>query len=148
MTPAEGPANSGSMYAVRSAMGRNRKGLNVQRFVGRLAKAKAVSNGPLYGVVELQFETRGMSCYSVFLKLYAGSSRVDVSVRFHKESVWEPENVYISLPFTSGLPDAETLWLDKAGAPSVRGSTSCRERCWTTTAFRRGWLLREKTELS
>lgn len=117
VTPAEGPANSGSMYAVRSAMGRNRKGLNVQRFVGRLAKAKAVSNGPLYGVVELQFETRGMSCYSVFLKLYAGSSRVDVSVRFHKESVWEPENVYISLPFTSGLPDAEALWLDKAGAP-------------------------------
>ncbi|WP_212979528.1 glycoside hydrolase family 38 N-terminal domain-containing protein [Paenibacillus azoreducens] len=108
---------SGSMYAVRSAMGRNRKGLNVQRSAGRLAKAKIISNGPLFGVVELQFETRGMSCYSVFLKLYATSCRVDVSVRFHKDSVWEPENVYISLPFTSGMPHDETLWLDKAGAP-------------------------------
>lgn len=117
VTPADGPVNPGSMYAVRSSMGRNRKGMNVQRSAGRLTKAKAVSNGPLYGAVELQFETLGMSCYSVFLKLHAASSRVDVSVRFHKNSVWEPENVYISLPFTSGMPHAETLWLDKAGAP-------------------------------
>ncbi|WP_237392005.1 glycoside hydrolase [Paenibacillus dendrobii] len=116
-TPAVGPVTSSTMYAARSGMGRNRKGLNVQRSTGRMVKAKAVSNGPLFGVVELQFETRGMSCYSVFLKLYATSGRVDASVRFHKDSVWEPENVYISLPFTSGSTDAETLWLDKAGGP-------------------------------
>ncbi|NYE03491.1 hypothetical protein F4694_000210 [Bacillus niacini] len=98
-------------------MGRNRKGLNVQRSVGRLVKAKALSSGPLYGVVELQFEINGMSYYSLLLKLHASCSRVDVAVRFHKDSVWEPENVYISLPFTSGEKKDETLWLDKAGAP-------------------------------
>ncbi|GIP28668.1 hypothetical protein J23TS9_37980 [Paenibacillus sp. J23TS9] len=116
-TPAVDSTNPGSQYAVRSGMGRNRKGVNVQRTSGRLVKAKAVSNGPLFGVVELQFETRGMSYYSVFLKLHATCSRVDSAVRLHKDSVWEPENVYISLPFTSGSPDDETLWLDKAGAP-------------------------------
>lgn len=117
LTPAVDPKNPSSIFTARASMGRNRKGLNVQRSAGRLVKAKAVSSGPLYGVVELQFETRGMSYYSLFLKLYATSSRVDVAVRFHKDSVWEPENVYISLPFTSGAPDGETLWLDKAGAP-------------------------------
>ncbi|MCJ8012720.1 glycoside hydrolase [Paenibacillus sp. KQZ6P-2] len=117
ITPTDGPATPASIYAVRSRMGRNRKGLNVERSAGRLVKAKAISNGPLFGVVELQFESRGMSCYSVYLKLYAASSRVDAAVRFHKDSVWEPENVYISMPFTSGASDDETLWLDKAGAP-------------------------------
>ncbi|MDR0267683.1 hypothetical protein [Paenibacillus sp.] len=115
-TKTDGQADPGSIYAVRSGMGRNRKGLNVNRSAGRLVKAKIASNGPLFGVMELQFETHGMSFYSVFLKLYAASSRVDVAVRFHKDSVWEPENVYISLPFTSGVPNGETLWLDKPGA--------------------------------
>ncbi|MDQ6417955.1 glycoside hydrolase [Paenibacillus sp. LHD-117] len=117
VTPAADPRNPSSMYSARSTMGRNRKGLNVQRSIGRLVKARAVSSGPLYGVVELQFETSGMSYYSLFLKLHATSSRVDVAVRFHKDSVWDPENVYISLPFTSGELNEETLWLDKAGAP-------------------------------
>lgn len=116
LTPAADPKNPGSIFAARSTMGRNRKGLNVQRSVGRLVLAKAVSNGPLYGEVELQFEAPGMSYYSLFLKLYATCSRVDIAVRLHKNSVWEPENVYISLPFTSGAHNNETLWLDKAGA--------------------------------
>ncbi|GHH99832.1 glycoside hydrolase [Neobacillus kokaensis] len=117
LTPAVDPKNPSSIFTARSTMGRNRKGLNVKRSVGRLKKTKAVSSGPLYGVVELQFEVSGMSYYSLFLKLYTNSSRVDVAVRLHKDSVWEPENVYISLPFTSGAKDNETLWLDKAGAP-------------------------------
>ncbi len=43
--------------------------------------------------------------------------RVDVAVRLHKDSVWEPENVYLSLPFTAGAH--EQLWLAKAGALEV-----------------------------
>ncbi|NOU71229.1 glycoside hydrolase [Paenibacillus sp. LMG 31458] len=116
VTPAVDPINPSSIYTARSSMGRNRKGLNVKRSAGRLLKAKAVGSGPLYGVVELQFQTPGMSYYSLFLKLYATINRVDVAVRFHKDSVWEPENVYISLPFTNGSLDNETLWLDKSGA--------------------------------
>lgn len=117
LTPAADPKDPNSIFTVRNSMGRNRKGLNVQRSVGKIVKVKAVSNGPLYGVLELQYELNGVSYYSLFMKLYATSSRVDVSVRFHKDSVWEPENVYISLPFTSGAPKEETLWFDKAGAP-------------------------------
>jgi hypothetical protein len=37
---------------------------------------------------------------------------VDAYVRLHKHSLWEPENLYLALPFG----DREA-WLDKAGAP-------------------------------
>ncbi|NGP45949.1 glycoside hydrolase [Bacillaceae bacterium SIJ1] len=116
VTPATDPKHSGSVFTARSTMGRNRKGLNVQRSVGQLVKARALANGPLFGTVELQFEVDGMSYYSLFLKVYASSSRVDVAVRLHKESVWEPENVYISLPFMTSTKQDETLYFDKAGA--------------------------------
>lgn len=37
--------------------------------------------------------------------------KISVDFRLHKESVWEPENVYLSLPFAG-----EENYLDKAGA--------------------------------
>lgn len=102
--------------SARGSMGRNRKGINVRRSAGRLTNVKLLDNGPLFGAVELQFELPGVSYYSLFLKVYATVNRVDVAVRLHKDSVWEPENVYFSLPFTTGLEDEETLWIEKAGA--------------------------------
>ncbi|MFS0723131.1 glycoside hydrolase [Paenibacillus sp. 1P07SE] len=99
---------------VRRIMGRNRKGMNVQRSIGRLCGVKEIANGALYAVVELTYEVEGMSHYSLFLKVYRGQPRVDVSVRMHKMSIWEPENVYVSLPFLR--KDNGELWFDKAGA--------------------------------
>lgn len=99
---------------VRRIMGRNRKGMNVQRFTGQLSGVKTITNGAIYAIVELTYQVEGMSHYSLFLKVYKGQPRVDVSVRMHKTSVWEPENVYISLPFLR--EDNGELWLEKAGA--------------------------------
>lgn len=104
----------GDQMTVRRIMGRNRKGMNVQRFAGRLGGVKEIAKGPLYATVELTYTVEGMTHYSLFLKVYAGLPRVDVSVRMHKTSVWEPENVYISLPFAG--EDSGQLWLEKAGA--------------------------------
>lgn len=112
VTPASGVAQ---MAEVRRRMGRNRKGVDVNRSSGRLAGVAEIANGKIYGVVELIYKVEGMSYFSLFLKVYAGSPRVDVSVRMHKDSVWEPENVYISLPLRIGAAP-EQLWLEKAGA--------------------------------
>ncbi|MGZ9585625.1 glycoside hydrolase family 38 N-terminal domain-containing protein [Paenibacillus marinisediminis] len=105
----------GQMAEVRRKMGRNRKGIDVKRSSGCLCGVKEVTNGKLYGVVELTYKIEGMSYFSLFLKVYTNSPRVDVSVRMHKESVWEPENVYIALPLRTGKAQ-EQLWLEKAGA--------------------------------
>ncbi len=103
------------MADVRRRMGRNRKGLDVKRSIGRFVGVKDITNGPLYGVVELLYEIEGMSYFSLLLKVYRESARVDVAVRMHKDSVWDPENVYISMPFTSSNQMSSELWVEKAG---------------------------------
>ncbi|SDW76730.1 glycoside hydrolase [Paenibacillus sp. CF384] len=102
------------MADVRRIMGRNRKGINVQRSIGELIGVREITNGAIYGVVELTYQIKGISYFSLFLKVYCGQPRVEVSVRMHKDSVWDPENVYISLPFSNGA-DSE-LWFEKAGS--------------------------------
>lgn len=104
----------GDQMNVRRIMGRNRKGMNVRRSAGTLSGVKAITDGPLYAIAELLYEVDGMSHYSLFLKVYKDRPRTDVSVRMHKTSVWEPENVYVSLPFVR--KDGGELWFEKAGA--------------------------------
>ena len=98
----------------RTRMGRNRKGEAVRRTAGRMTAVNRVEQGPLMATVELIFETDGIDFYSVFVTAYALEARVDVKVRMHKQSVWEPENVYLSLPFRAGL-QGEQLWAEKTG---------------------------------
>ncbi|GIO29592.1 MULTISPECIES: glycoside hydrolase [Paenibacillus] len=107
--------NEAEIMSVRRGMGRNRKGFNVQRSVGRLVRIKTGEQGEMYGTIELQYEVAGMSYYSVFVTAYANMPRVDVAVRLHKDSVWSPENVYVSLPFRASEDEDEQLWLEKAG---------------------------------
>lgn len=94
-------------------MGRNRKGTNVQRDTGRLTRVTVLDNGPLFALVELVFDVKGLSYYALHIKMFANQPRVEVSVRFHKDSVWLPENVYVALPFSMGT-EAE-LYVEKAG---------------------------------
>ncbi|MCD9023539.1 glycoside hydrolase [Cohnella silvisoli] len=98
------------MVAVRRAIGRNRKGKNAVVATGHLIGSKNIYQGSLFATVELQYKVAGTSYYAVHLTAYAHTPRVDVSVRFHKDSVWEPENLYISLPF-----GGEELWIEKTG---------------------------------
>lgn len=109
------PARDAKAFAqVRKSMGRNRKGPDVRRDVGRLTAVRAVQSGPLFASVLLQYEVEGVGLYDVELTGYAGMPRVDVSVRMHKLSMWEPENMYIALPF---FDDAEgQLHTAKTGA--------------------------------
>ncbi|WP_240421360.1 glycoside hydrolase family 38 C-terminal domain-containing protein [Paenibacillus periandrae] len=111
------PAGSAdNMMQVRKNMGRNRKGLNVKRTAGNLVGVKGVEQGDHFATVELLYELTGTSYCSLFLTAYAGMPRIDVAVRMHKDSVWDPENVFVSLPFEIRT-DAEPaqLWLQKYG---------------------------------
>lgn len=102
------------MLEVRREMGRNRKGKDVQRYAGRLQSVRTVEKGELLATAELLYEVEGTAFFSLFLTVYANDPRVDVKVRMLKESVWEPENVYLSLPFRNGEAASE-LWVEKTG---------------------------------
>lgn len=117
VTKPANPADPAQVWAIRSKMGRNRKGLNAERSAGRLISVRAVDNGPLYATLELGYQLKGIAYFSLFLRIYARQNRLDISARFHKESVWNPENVYLALPFTAGGTGPATLFADKPGGP-------------------------------
>ena len=103
------------VWPVRGKMNLNRKGEDAVRSSGRLIGSGGVEAGDVFVSTSLDYGVPGISLYTVELRAYLDSPRVDVAVRMHKDSVWEPENVYLSLPFTTGTPGSQ-VWLDKAGA--------------------------------
>ncbi|KAF9129636.1 hypothetical protein BGX30_013870, partial [Mortierella sp. GBA39] len=107
--------DASQVWSTRARMGRNRKGLHAERSAGRITSVRTVENGPLYATVEITYQLNGLSYFALFLRVHANRNRVDVSARFHKDSVWSPENVYLSLPFTSGDTLRDTLYADKPG---------------------------------
>ena len=98
---------------VRRQMGRNRKSYATKRYTARLRNRKITENGDVYAALSLEYELPGTRMYTVFLKIYKELPRIDALVRIHKESRWEPENLYVALPFTAG--DGGELYVDKTG---------------------------------
>lgn len=95
---------------LRRRMGRNRKAVSTRRYASVLQDIRITEDGPVYTVVELDYALEGTGFYQVFLMVYKHLPKLRARVRIHKTSVWEPENLYVSLPFMTG----ET-WLDKTG---------------------------------
>ncbi len=99
---------------VRRDMDRCRKCKETERSCGKVANLQIWEDGPLYTTLEIGYELAGCRMCSVVLTVYKCLPRIDVDFRLHKESRWEPENLYLSLPFTAG--EDETFWVDKTGA--------------------------------
>ena len=95
---------------VRRNMGRNRKAARTHRCPGVLYDVRVLENGALYTRVELKYRIDGAKECSVILTAFKFCPRLDVDFRIHKQSVWEPENLYLSLPFEG------EVWLDKTAA--------------------------------
>lgn len=106
------PRDIGEDYLlVRRNMGRNRKAFRTNRSVGKLFDVKVLENGSLYSRVELKYSLEGTETCSVILTTYHLTPKMDIDFRVHKDSVWEPENLYLSLPFIS-----ETNYIDKCSS--------------------------------
>ena len=106
------PLRMGQDYAgVRRSMGRNRKAARTLRSIGQLIDVTVLEDGPLYSRVELGYQVDGAQACAVIITAYKSAPRLDIDLRLHKTSVWEPENVYLSLPFV-----ADQTYIDKARA--------------------------------
>lgn len=113
MTPV-GAFDGECMTAARRSFGRNRKGADVRRFAGKVTGLDLPAAAAIYVPVEFSYEVEGMEWLRVFLKVWKSLPRLDVSVRLQKKCVWEPENLYLALPFN--VPGGQ-IWLDKPGGP-------------------------------
>ena len=107
-TPAEN-----DVCGVRRNMGRNRKSAATLRYRAEFSGAKLLAKGKIYNTIQLDYRLEGTQFYKVILKIYNDMPRIDAIVRLHKNSEAAPENVYVSLPFSTG--EAETKYIDKSG---------------------------------
>lgn len=103
----------GNPCEARRKMGRNRKAEGTRRYGSILKNISMAENGPVFLSLKLDYALEGTKMYTVLLKIYKQMPRIDACVRIHKESVWEPENLYVSLPFTAG--EEQTAYIDKTG---------------------------------
>lgn len=104
--------NVSKMQSVRRDYGRNRKLISSLRDIGRLINVKVLDQGPLIARVQLKFALKGSKHCIVELKGYKDVQRLDVSLIVQKDTVWQPESLYLALPLTTA--EDETLYLDKA----------------------------------
>jgi hypothetical protein len=107
--------DDGNIYGVRGAMVRNRKGPDVEREVARVRRAWRSDREELYEALAFELDCPGLNHCRLELRSWHASPRLDIALRFMKESFWEPENVYLSLPLGPGGEQGE-LRLLKAGA--------------------------------
>ena len=114
-TPVQPSNNMDAQMRTRGRIGRNRKGADVVRSAGRIVSVEPLGAGPLAVVVQLDYELPGCTLARLVLTAWKDAPRVDVAFRVNKDSVWDPENLYLSLPFSTG-EEKQELWLDKLGA--------------------------------
>ncbi len=106
--------NVEKMQAVRKEFGRNRKLISTVRDRGELINVRVMNNGPNIARVQFKYRLEGTRYCVVELKTSRDAPRIDVALILQKETVWEPESLYLAMPLTAG--GDETLFIDKAGA--------------------------------
>jgi len=97
----------------RRIMGRNRKDMHTKRSAGKLTNVTVLDHGDVFAKVKLSYALEGTTFCDIILTGYQHLPKIDIELRFNKSSVWEPENLYLALPFTTG--ENEEIWIDKSG---------------------------------
>lgn len=104
----------GNQTGVRRQMGRNRKSSETSRHFSKMRGLSIVETGPIFTTWKLTYSLEGTNFWDVYIRAYQELPIIETSIRFHKTSCWDPENLYVALPFTAG--DDSELWIDKTAA--------------------------------
>lgn len=131
----------GNACETRRRMGRCRRTKGTRQSVGTLKNRRVIEDGEIYTAVQLDYELAGTGMYTVFLKAYRHQPKLEAMVRIHKESRWEPENLYVALPFTAG--EAGCTYLDKTGCIIRPGIDQLPGSCQDFYMIQNGVLWRD-----
>lgn len=108
------PVADADQYRVRKEMGRNRKSISTKRYVGNVMNVRILESGEVFDRICIEYDLEGTEICQVTLTVYRNFPKIDVDLKVHKKSNWDPENLYLSLPFSAGEKDV--CWLEKTGA--------------------------------
>lgn len=79
------PTSEYGQYNTRIYMGRNRKSMNTERFVGKVTDIRVLESGKLFDCVEFMYELPGTKSCFVLLTAYKEEKKLDIDFRLHKE---------------------------------------------------------------
>ncbi len=96
----------------RRDMGRSRVGMGTSFYYTKLKNCTIFENGKISITIKLTYELEGTNFYDVYLKIFKTHKSIETKVCFHKTSIWDPENLYIELPFVN---DDNETYVDKTG---------------------------------
>lgn len=117
--------NGKSANDIRWDMGKARCSKDSLIYDGKLISSTLTRDSDAYDKLELQYELKGFSMIKIIYTVYREIKQINVEAIMHKQSVWEPENVYLSLPFGG---ESRTLWAEKSGCiirPGCDGLPHC-----------------------
>ncbi|MGL5021271.1 MAG: hypothetical protein ACRC5R_04550 [Mycoplasmatales bacterium] len=100
----------------RHLIGRNRKGIDVSRSIGKLVKVEKINEKINFVEFAHYYEVDGCLSYKLIFTIDKFSSKVDVRVRIDKQIEVNPENLYISLPFIFNRKG--DVWFSKGSTKS------------------------------
>ncbi|MBP5730971.1 MAG: hypothetical protein J6X19_07185 [Clostridia bacterium] len=120
------PAGRLSPEEIRSRMEKARVCAETQTSYAKMTGAEIVEDCASCAVLELIYALRGFQMLRVRYTLYKTIKQMDVEVVMHKTSVWEPENILLSLPFGGA---GRTLWAEKSGCILRPGQDGLPHAC-------------------
>lgn len=106
--------DTGAQYRVRQVLGRNMRGTNFQVFYPIIKDIRITEVGEVFGKIEFTMELQGVSLLKLIIKVYNKVSKADVLVIINKDSVWDPESLYIAMPFAFNNEKMD-LYCEKTG---------------------------------
>lgn len=132
------PAGQLSQCEIRRRMGRNRRCLATKQHFANLFDAEIVETGDVHVTAKLSYQMEGCHFYYVYLKLYKHSPIIEARVCFHKKSEWDPENVYVMLPFVTD--GSNETYIDKTGCILRPGVDQLPQTCQDFWALQNGMV--------
>ncbi|MBQ7153395.1 MAG: hypothetical protein IJR83_05590, partial [Clostridia bacterium] len=106
----DAPQNGLEQCSLRRSFCRSRRNAETKQYPARLQQVSILRNSPERAVLRLEYEAEGCKLLFEDLTFYRGMSRVDVNLILLKKSEWDPESLYLSLPFTA---KTGTVFVDK-----------------------------------
>ncbi len=107
------PADGLSQCEVRRRMGRNRRYISTRQYTSKLINSVVEESGEVYTTMKLTYELEGCHFYYVYLKVYKFAPIIEARACFHKKSEWNPENLFVMLPFCAD--GSNETFIDKTG---------------------------------
>lgn len=119
----------------RANMGQSRSCSSTKRSYGKLLSATLSENGSVFAKLVLEYDLEGCRMARVEYKLYQHIPTIDISFILHKDSCREPENLYLTMPFSSPSRNA---WIDKGSTPIRPGTDGLPGACASFYSLQNG----------